>query len=69
MTVREFIEFLWEDCNIEVYEHSVRILKIYTSYLGSVKEELLDREIEKRGVEVSGNFIRIYLKPKEPSDE
>lgn len=62
MTVREFLRVIEGDKCISIYDKNKRILRIDSSYMESVKEELLDREIEKHGVAIwDKNYIDINL--------
>ncbi len=68
MTVREFLEVIAGDKCITIYDQEKITLKIDSHYMENVKEDLLDREIEKRGVDIHSNYsIDIYL--EEPLDE
>lgn len=63
MTIREFLKVIDGDKGISVYEQEDKILRIDTSYIENVKEELLDREIKEHGVDICNNYnIRIFLK-------
>lgn len=62
MTVREFLEVIAGDKGITIYDQEKRILEINSSYMENVKEDLLNREIEKHGVCICSNYsIDIYL--------
>ena len=55
ITIREFLELIEGDKLITIVKRDTNkiILKIRTDYIEQVKDELLDREIERKCVRIS----------------
>lgn len=68
ITIREFLELIEGDKLITIVERDTEkiILRIGIDYIEQVKDELLDREIERECVCISNNYnIRIRVEREE----
>lgn len=67
MTVKEFLKYMGHSITVSFRNKGEEILKIDTRFIGKVKEELLDMEIEEEGILVYNSppevsYVTIYIK-------